>query len=79
MTEARHGPPETHLHPGTFHCFSHSEDMPSTVAHSGAHPTGDKVAGSIPTRSCNILLWRFFSVVILSLPLIQEGLVSFWR
>ena len=44
-------------------------------------PTGDQeVAGSIPAEVGNILSWRlimnFFSTVILSLPLIQEGQLS---
>ena len=38
----------------------------------GSRPTGDQeVAGSTPTEVGNILSW--FSTVILSLPLIQEG------
>ena len=44
-------------------------------------PTGDQeVAGSTPIEVGNILSWRlimkFFSTVILSLPLIQEGQLS---
>ena len=47
-------------------------------------PTGEQgVAGSTPTEVGNILLWTFFrgdreifSMVILSLPLIQEGQLS---
>ena len=47
-------------------------------------PTGDQeVAGSTPAEVSNILSWRFdheiFSTVKFSLPLIQEGQVSFWR
>ena len=44
-------------------------------------PTGDQeVAGSTPTEVGNILSWRlimkYFSTVILSLPLIQKGQLS---
>ena len=44
------------------------------------HPTGDQeVAGSTPAEG-NILSWRlimkYFSTVILSLPLIQDGQLS---
>ena len=44
-------------------------------------PTGDQeVAGSTPAEVGNILSWRlimkYFSTVILSLPLIQEGQLS---
>ena len=43
-------------------------------------PTGDQVAGSTPAEVGNILSWRLiieiFSIVILSLPLIQEGQLS---
>ena len=45
------------------------------------HPTGDQeVAGSTPAEVGNILSWKlimkYFSTVILSLPLIQEGQLS---
>ena len=51
------------------------------VAQSDARPTGDQeVVGLITARSGNNLSWRlimkFFSRVILSLPLIQEGSLS---
>ena len=40
-------------------------------------PTGDQeVAGSTPAEVGNILSWRIFSTVILSLLLIQEGQLS---
>ena len=42
-------------------------------------PTGDQeVAGSTPTEVGNILSWRLIMkyIVILSLPLIQEGQLS---
>ena len=44
-------------------------------------PTGDQeVTGSTPAEVGNILSWRlimkYFSTVILSLPLIQEGQLS---
>ena len=50
------------------------------MAQSDARPTGDqKVAGSIPTGSGNILSWRLimkYFTVILSFLLIQEGQLS---
>ena len=51
------------------------------VAQSDARPTGDQeVVGLITAGSGNNLSWRlimkFFSRVILSLPLIQEGSLS---
>ena len=55
--------------------------LPASVAQLDARPTGDQeVAGSTPAEVGNFLSWRFdheiFSMVILSLPLIQEGQVS---
>ena len=51
------------------------------MAQFNARPAGDQeVAGLTPCRVGNILSWTFdheiFSVVILSLPLIQEGQLS---
>ena len=51
------------------------------MAHLNASLTGDQeVTGSTPAEVGNILSWRFdhkiFSVIILSLPLIQEGQLS---
>ena len=50
------------------------------MAQSDAHLTADhEVAGSIPTRTGNILLWidhEIFSTAILYLLLIQEGQFS---
>ena len=52
------------------------------MAQLDAHPTGDQeVAGSIPTGSATVFFveidHEIFSVVILSLPPIQEK--SFWQ
>ena len=52
--------------------------MPASVAQLDKRPTGDQeVVGSTPAGVGNILSWRFdheiFSVVIHSLPLLQEG------
>ena len=54
---------------------------PASVAQLDARPTGDQeVAGSTPAEVVNIISWRlimkFFSTVILSLLLIQEGQLS---
>ena len=52
---------------------------PASVAQLDARPTGDQeVAGSTPAEVGNILLWRLIMkyMVILSLPLIQEGQLS---
>ena len=62
-----------------IYLFWHVE--PASIAQMDAHPTGDQeVAGSTPTEVGNILSWRlimkYFSTVILSLPLIQEGQLS---
>ena len=50
------------------------------MAQLDARPTGDQVADSTPAEVGNILSWRlimkYFSMVILSLPLIQEGQLS---
>ena len=54
---------------------------PASVAHLDARPTGDQeVAGSTPPRSATFFVeidHEIFSTVILFLPLIQEGLLSF--
>ena len=54
--------------------------MPASVAQSDALPTGDHGCGLDPRQVGNILLWRFdheiFSMVILSLLLIQKGQLS---
>ena len=48
----------------------------ASEAQSDEHQTGDQeVAGLIPAGSRNILLWKF-SMVILSLQLIQDGQLS---
>ena len=51
------------------------------MAQLAMHPTGDHEVAGLTHRVSNILSWRYdheiFSTVILSLPLIQEG-VSFW-
>ena len=55
--------------------------LPASVAQLDACPTGDQeVAGSTLCWDSNILSWRFdheiFFMVILSLPLVQEGQLS---
>ena len=58
---------------------------PTSVAQLDVRLTGDQeVAALTPAEVGNILLWRFdpeiYSMVILSLPLIQRrAVVSFWR
>ena len=57
---------------------------PGLVPRSDAHPTGDQeIAGSIVAGSGTILSWRlimkYFTTVILSLLLIQEGQLSVSR
>ena len=52
--------------------------MPAVVVKSDTHPTGDqKVAGSRPPGSGNILSWKLsMKYFLLSLPLIQERQLS---
>ena len=51
--------------------------LPASVAQLDARPTADKeIPGSTQAEDSNILLWLIFSMVILSLPLIQEGQLS---
>ena len=51
------------------------------MAQSDVRPTGDQIEGSFPAASGNILFLEIdhelFSGVILSLPLTQEGQLSF--
>ena len=56
---------------------SHSPNQPASVVRSEARPAGDQeVAGSIPAGLDNILLLRS-STLIRSLPMMQEGQLSF--
>ena len=51
----------------------------ASLAQLDVHPPGDRVGGSIPARSGNILSWRLimkYFLVILSLQLIQNGELS---
>ena len=52
----------------------------ASVVQLDVHPTGDQeVAGSTPAKVSSILSWRLimkYFLVILSLPLIQEGQLS---
>ena len=66
-----------------FHCIQYSRPggERAFVAQLDVRPTGDQeVAGLTPAKVGNILSLRFdheiFSMVILSLPLIQEGHLS---
>ena len=61
-----------------IYTINHFHAEPALVAQSDARPTGDQeIVGSIHAGSRNILLGRLimkiFSMVILSLLLIQEG------
>ena len=54
--------------------------LPALLAQLDVHPTGDQEVVGLTPWIGNILSWRFdheiFSIVILSLPLIQEGQLS---